>query len=69
MERQPDEQSRAAVSAILNSITDEDGDTLMQMARDTLEAMRHRRVEKTIDQAPATLTLEQAYALSKQLKP
>lgn len=68
MERQPDEQGRALVGDILSINTDVDDDRLMRMAQESRKNLRHQRLEKAIDQRPAaTLTLEEAYALSKQL--
>lgn len=68
LERQPDEESRAAVSAILESVTDEADDTLMKMAQEALRALHQQHLQKQMDHsASGTLSLEQAFALSQQL--
>lgn len=68
LERQPDEESRAAVSAILESVTDEEDDTLMKMAQETLRALHQQHLQKQMDHSTSgTLSLEEAFALSQQL--
>lgn len=67
LERQPDEQSRAAVSDILESITDEEDDTLMKMAQEALKTLHQHHLQRQMDHSAKTLSLEEAYALSKQL--
>lgn len=68
LERQPDEESRAAVSAILESVTDEEDDTLMKMAQETLRALHQQHLQKQMDHSVSgTLSLEEAFALSQQL--
>ena len=49
MERQTDDQGRAAVGDILSLNTDLDDDGLMRMAQDCLKKMRKQRLEKALD--------------------
>lgn len=77
MERQTDDQGRAAVGDILSLSTDLDDDGLMRMAQDCLKKMRKQRLEKALDliqQRLPTLTGEEreretqrAFALTQQL--
>lgn len=77
MERQTDDQGRAAVGDILSLNTDLDDDGLMRMAQDCLKKMRKQRLEKALDliqQRLPTLTGEEreretqrAFALTQQL--
>ncbi|MCI6040198.1 MAG: DNA primase [Clostridiales bacterium] len=77
MERQTDDQGRAAVGDILSLNTDLDDDGLMHMAQDCLKKMRKQRLEKALDliqQRLPTLTGEEreretqrAFALTQQL--
>lgn len=77
MERQPDEQGRAAVGDILSISTDLDDDGLMRMAQDCLKKLRRTRLETEIDriqQSLPTLTdderareTQRAFQLTKQL--
>ena len=68
LERQPDEESRATVSAILESVTDEADDTLMKMAQEALRALHQQHLQRQMDHsASGTLSLEEAFALSQQL--
>lgn len=77
MERQADDQGRAAVGDILSLNTDLDDDGLMRMAQDCLKKMRKQRLEKALDliqQRLPTLTGEEreretqrAFALTQQL--
>ena len=77
MERQTDDQGRAAVGDILSLNTDLDDDGLMRMAQDCLKKMRKQRLEKALDliqQRLPTLAGEEreretqhAFALTQQL--
>lgn len=77
MERQTDDQGRAAVGDILSLNTDLDDDGLMRMAQDCLKKMRKQRLEKALDliqQRLPTLAGEEreretqrAFALMQQL--
>ena len=77
MERQTDDQGRAAVGDILSLNTDLDDDGLMRMAQDCLKKMRKQRLEKALDliqQRLPNLTGEErerqtqrAFALTQQL--
>lgn len=77
MERQTDDQGRAAVGDILSLNTDLDDDGLMCMAQDCLKKMRKQRLEKALDliqQRLPTLAGEEreretqrAFALTQQL--
>ena len=67
MERLPDEQSRAAIGDLLESVTDEEDDTLMKMAQEALKSLHQQHLQRQMDQSSASLSLEQAYALSQQL--
>lgn len=77
MERQTDDQGRAAVGDILSLNTDLDDDGLMRMAQDCLKKMRKQRLERALDliqQRLPTLTGEEreretqrAFALTQQL--
>ena len=77
MERQTDDQGRAAVGDILSLNTDLDDDGLMRMAQDCLKKMRKQRLEKALDliqQRLPALTGEEreretqrAFALTQQL--
>lgn len=77
MERQTDDQGRAAVGDILSLNTDLDDDGLMRMAQDCLKKMRKQRLEKALDliqQHLPTLAGEEreretqrAFALTQQL--
>ena len=77
MERQTDDQGRAAVDDILSLNTDLDDDGLMRMAQDCLKKMRKQRLEKALDliqQRLPTLAGEEreretqrAFALTQQL--
>ena len=77
MERQTDDQGRAAVGDILSLNTDLDDDGLMRMAQDCLKKMRKQRLEKALDliqQRLPTLAGEdreretqRAFALTQQL--
>ena len=77
MERQTDDQGRAAVGDILSLNTDLDDDGLMRMAQDCLKKMRKQRLEKAqdlIQQRLPALTGEEreretqrAFALTQQL--
>ena len=77
MERQTDDQGRAAVGDILSLNTDLDDDGLMRMAQDCLKKMRKQRLEKALDliqqRLPALAGEEReretqrAFALTQQL--
>lgn len=77
MERQSDEQGRAAVGDILSINTDLDDDGLMRMARDCLKKLRRERLERALDAIEQRLpTLEgeeretetrRAFALTQKL--
>lgn len=77
MERQTDDQGRAAVGDILSLNTDLDDDGLMRMAQDCLKKMRKQRLEKALDliqqRLPALAGKEReretqrAFALTQQL--
>lgn len=77
MERQTDDQGRAAVGDILSLNTDLDDDGLMRMAQDCLKKMRKQRLEKALDliqqRLPALVGEEReretqrAFALTQQL--
>ena len=77
MERQTDDQGRAAVGDILSLNTDLDDDGLMRMAQDCLKKMRKQRLEKALDliqqRLPALAAEEReretqrAFALTQQL--
>lgn len=77
MERQTDDQGRAAVGDILSLNTDLDDDGLMRMAQDCLKKMCKQRLEKALDliqQRLPTLAGEEreretqrAFALTQQL--
>lgn len=77
MERQTDDQGRAAVGDILSLNTDLDDDGLMRMAQDCLKKMRKQHLEKALDliqQRLPNLTGEEreretqrAFALTQQL--
>ena len=77
MERQTDDQGRAAVGDILSLNTDLDDDDLMRMAQDCLKKMRKQRLEKALDliqqRLPALAGEEReretqrAFALTQQL--
>lgn len=77
MERQADDQGRAAVGDILSLNTDLDDDGLMRMAQDCLKKMRKQRLEKALDliqqRLPALAGEEReretqrAFALTQQL--
>ena len=55
MERQPDEQGRAAVGAILGIQTDEDDAGLRRMAQDCLRRMRRTRLEAELEEIQQSL--------------
>ena len=77
MDRQTDDQGRAAVGDILSLNTDLDDDGLMRMAQDCLKKMRKQRLEKALDliqqRLPALAGEEReretqrAFALTQQL--
>lgn len=77
MERQTDDQGRAAVGDILSLNTDLDDDGLMRMAQDCLKKKRKQRLEKALDliqqRLPALAGEEReretqrAFALTQQL--
>ena len=77
MERQTDDQGRAAVGDILSLNTDLDDDGLMRMAQDCLKKMRKQRLEKALgliqQRLPALAGEEReretqrAFALTQQL--
>lgn len=77
MERQTDDQGRAAVGDILSLNTELDDDGLMRMAQDCLKKMRKQRLEKALDliqqRLPALAGEEReretqrAFALTQQL--
>ena len=64
MERQTDDQGRAAVGDILSLNTDLDDDGLMRMAQDCLKKMRKQRLEKALDLIQQRLPLWPARSAS-----
>ena len=60
-------QSRAAIGDLLESVTDEEDDTLMKLAQEALKSLHQQHLQRQMDQSSASLSLEQAYALSQQL--